>query len=317
MRRRRARGRERQRARLRGRARSARCRRRGAAIVELRHETPRTPAPTRRRTAASPSTREPPFAEALGNGHVAACASPPSRGRAVRAERARHRVRLRGDQRRLRPAGNLIWYAGGRFAYDEDTAMHRAVELLQGECRRARSMACGTSTRSWPMAGAPAGMRRGFWGAPRASRRRRPPDALSSQITHPVANLPAPAGQGLRRFRRGPGGQGHSGTRCSMATTTSSCSSATPRSAWGRARAGTRASPRSACSPRPRAAASRRSARPRRGSAAEKFAHLAGRGFDPVRHTAMHHRHLELGARMMVAGAWLRPAYYGQGRCQR
>ena len=43
----------------------------------------------------------------------------------------------------------------------------------------------------------------------------------------------------------------------------------------------------------------------------EKFAHLAGRGFEPVRHTAMHHRHLELGARMMTAGLWMRPAYYG------
>jgi sarcosine oxidase subunit alpha len=44
---------------------------------------------------------------------------------------------------------------------------------------------------------------------------------------------------------------------------------------------------------------------------AEKLAHLAGRSFEPVRRTAMHHRHLELGARMVVAGAWLRPAYYG------
>jgi sarcosine oxidase subunit alpha len=43
----------------------------------------------------------------------------------------------------------------------------------------------------------------------------------------------------------------------------------------------------------------------------EKFAHLAGRSFEPVRHTAMHHRHIELGARMMVAGLWLRAAYYG------
>ncbi len=44
---------------------------------------------------------------------------------------------------------------------------------------------------------------------------------------------------------------------------------------------------------------------------AEKFGHLAGRSFDPVRYTAMHHRHLEAGARMMVAGVWMRPAYYG------
>ncbi len=43
----------------------------------------------------------------------------------------------------------------------------------------------------------------------------------------------------------------------------------------------------------------------------EKFGHMAGRGFEPIRLTAMHGRHIELGARMMPAGLWLRPAYYG------
>ena len=43
----------------------------------------------------------------------------------------------------------------------------------------------------------------------------------------------------------------------------------------------------------------------------EKFAHMAGRAFEPVRLTAMHARHVELGAQMMPAGLWLRPAYYG------
>jgi sarcosine oxidase subunit alpha len=43
----------------------------------------------------------------------------------------------------------------------------------------------------------------------------------------------------------------------------------------------------------------------------EKFGHMAGRMFDPERRTAMHHRHLELGAQMMPAGVWWRPAYYG------
>jgi sarcosine oxidase subunit alpha len=38
---------------------------------------------------------------------------------------------------------------------------------------------------------------------------------------------------------------------------------------------------------------------------------MAGRVFDPERRTAMHHRHLELGAQMMPAGLWWRPAYYG------
>jgi sarcosine oxidase subunit alpha len=44
----------------------------------------------------------------------------------------------------------------------------------------------------------------------------------------------------------------------------------------------------------------------------ETFGHLAGRAFDPVRRTPMHHRHLEAGAKMMPAGSWLRPAYYGE-----
>ncbi len=44
----------------------------------------------------------------------------------------------------------------------------------------------------------------------------------------------------------------------------------------------------------------------------EKFGHMAGRVFEPVRRTAMHRRHVELGARFMPAGLWLRPAYYGR-----
>lgn len=42
----------------------------------------------------------------------------------------------------------------------------------------------------------------------------------------------------------------------------------------------------------------------------ESIGVLAGRSFDPVRRTSMHHRHLERGAQMMVAGTWLRPAFY-------
>jgi sarcosine oxidase subunit alpha len=43
----------------------------------------------------------------------------------------------------------------------------------------------------------------------------------------------------------------------------------------------------------------------------ETMGHLAGRAFDPARLTAMHDRHIEAGATMMVAGTWYRPAYYG------
>ncbi|WP_020680797.1 2Fe-2S iron-sulfur cluster-binding protein [Marinobacterium rhizophilum] len=38
---------------------------------------------------------------------------------------------------------------------------------------------------------------------------------------------------------------------------------------------------------------------------------LAGRRFRPERLSALHDRHLGLGAQMMEAGAWLRPEYYG------
>lgn len=43
----------------------------------------------------------------------------------------------------------------------------------------------------------------------------------------------------------------------------------------------------------------------------EKLGVLAGRSLEPVRLTPMHHRHVEAGARTMVAGDWLRPAFYG------
>ncbi|MEM1154555.1 MAG: 2Fe-2S iron-sulfur cluster-binding protein [Pseudomonadota bacterium] len=44
----------------------------------------------------------------------------------------------------------------------------------------------------------------------------------------------------------------------------------------------------------------------------ETLAVLAGRHFNPLRVTPMHHRHLEAGANMMPAGNWRRPAFYGQ-----
>ena len=43
----------------------------------------------------------------------------------------------------------------------------------------------------------------------------------------------------------------------------------------------------------------------------EKLANIAGRIFSPHKYTPMHKRHLELGAHMIPAGIWRRPAYYG------
>ncbi|BGE66937.1 TPA: (2Fe-2S)-binding protein [Pseudomonas aeruginosa] len=45
---------------------------------------------------------------------------------------------------------------------------------------------------------------------------------------------------------------------------------------------------------------------------AEKLAHVAGRAFDPYRQTAMHSRHMAAGAKLMPAGIWQRPAFYGK-----
>ena len=43
----------------------------------------------------------------------------------------------------------------------------------------------------------------------------------------------------------------------------------------------------------------------------EPLSLIAGRRFHPLRRTPMHEHHVGLGAQMMPAGAWQRPAYYG------
>lgn len=44
---------------------------------------------------------------------------------------------------------------------------------------------------------------------------------------------------------------------------------------------------------------------------AVRFGLLAGRSFQPVRHTPIQGWHVDAGAQMMNAGLWMRPAYYG------
>jgi sarcosine oxidase subunit alpha len=46
--------------------------------------------------------------------------------------------------------------------------------------------------------------------------------------------------------------------------------------------------------------------------APEHLGHSAGRSFYPARRSNMHYRHLEAGAQMLQAGAWYRPAFYGE-----
>jgi sarcosine oxidase subunit alpha len=284
-----------------------------AAIVELRPETPRSPAFDAAQDRGVTVLKGQTIAEALGNGHVTAVrvgeiTGPGNfapNGRVIEADCVVTSVGYA-------PAGNLVSYAGGRFAYDPDTAMHRVVELPQGV------VPAGSVNGVWDLEAVLADGRRAGWHAARVLGRAKgepppaPPDALASQISHPWPIFPHPQGRDFVDFdedlqvkdiqnavldgyadiqllkRYSTLGMGPSQGRHSNVNAIRLVAEATRR---GIDEVGTT------------------TARPP--YVAEKFGHLAGRGFDPVRHTPMHHRHFELGARMMVAGAWLRPAYYG------
>jgi sarcosine oxidase, subunit alpha len=284
-----------------------------AAIVELRHETPRSPAADAAQDRGIVVHGGTTIAEALGNGHVTGVRIAPITGQGA-YERNRRIIECDCVMTSVgyAPAGNLVCYAGGRFAYDEDTAMHRVFELPQGV------VPAGSVNGVWDLDSVLADGRRTGWRAARVLGRTKgepppaPPDALSSQITHPWPIFPHPQGKDFVDFdedlevkdirhavldgyddvqllkRYSTLGMGPSQGRHSSIAAIRLLAEATGR---GIDEVGTT------------------TARPP--YIAEKFAHLAGRGFDPVRHTVMHHRHLELGARMMVAGAWLRPAHYG------
>jgi sarcosine oxidase subunit alpha len=190
--------------------------------------------------------------------------------------------------------------------------MHRVVELPSGV------VPAGSVNGVWDLDSVLADGRRAGWHAARVLGRTRgnpppaPPDALSSQVTHPWPIFPHPHGRDFVDFdedlevkdiqnavldgyddvqllkRYSTLGMGPSQGRHSNVAAIRLLAAATGRKIE---EVGTT------------------TVRPP--YVPEKFAHLAGRGFDPVRHTPMHYRHLERGARMMVAGAWLRPAYYG------
>jgi len=210
------------------------------------------------------------------------------------------------------PAGNLVWYAGGSFAYDDETAMHRITTLpegmtaagsLNGVFQLSSVLADGTC-RGWDVALALDKVS----GKPPSV----PPDIQAASVTHPFPMFRHPKGrefvdvdedlqikdvvnavkdgyddiQLVKRYSTL--GMGPSQGRNSNIAGIRLVAAETGKSADD---VGTT------------------TARPP--FAPEKFAHLAGRAFEPVRHTAMHHRHVEAGAEMMTAGLWMRPAFYG------
>ncbi|MGI9484534.1 MAG: glycine cleavage T C-terminal barrel domain-containing protein [Geminicoccaceae bacterium] len=210
------------------------------------------------------------------------------------------------------PAGNLVWYAGGDFAYDDETAMHRISNLPSGVA------AAGSLNGVYQLLSVLADGRRIGWQAAEAMGKvdGEPPDAFpdlqAAGVTHAYPMFPHPKGrefvdvdedlqikdivdavkdgyddiQLVKRYSTlgmGPS-QGRNsniaGIRLVAATTGTSPDEVGTTTA-------------------------------RPPFAPEKFAHLAGRSFEPMRLTAMHHRHIEAGAEMMTAGPWMRPAFYG------
>jgi sarcosine oxidase subunit alpha len=210
------------------------------------------------------------------------------------------------------PAGNLVWHAGGAFTYDDDTSMHRISMLPNGVT------AAGSLQGHYQLDSVLADGKRMGWHAAQIFGKvdgkppEAPADAAASQVTHPSPMFPHPKGREFVDFdedlqikdikkavndgyddiqlvkRYSTLGMGPSQGRNSNIAGIRLVAEVTGKTPD---EVGTTTS--------------------RPPFAPEKFGHLAGRSFEPVRLTAMHQRHVEAGARMMTAGLWLRPAYYG------
>ena len=211
------------------------------------------------------------------------------------------------------PQLNLACHAGARAVYDPETNMHRAEGVPRG------LTLAGAAAGHWDDAGARAsGVDAGRAAAARALGKDAPsepapPDAIATDITHGYPIFTAKTGNDFVDFdedittkdiantikdgyddiqlvkRYSTAGLGPSQGRHANVNTIRIVSRLTGRAA---ADIGTTTF--------------------RPPLVPEKFGQLAGRAFSPVRLTPMHHRHLALGARMMPAGAWKRPAYYGR-----
>lgn len=210
------------------------------------------------------------------------------------------------------PTANLIHHAGGRLAYDEDTSMFQVAWLPEG------MHAAGSVTGTFALDAVIGEGRRAGWAAARdAGASVGPAPAVPNDrgqrgVNHPWPIFPHPKGRDFVDFdedlqvhdildavqegyddielmkRFSTCGMGPSQGRHSSLNSVRLTAHATGRTVI---ETGTTTS--------------------RPPYTQETFGVLAGRGFEPARLTPMHHRHVEAGARMMVAGPWYRPEYYG------
>ena len=210
------------------------------------------------------------------------------------------------------PTAQLLYHARGKLAYDDQTAMFTVKKLPP------HLHAAGSVNSAFYLDAVVAEGRHAGWAAARTlglrvgAEPRLPNDRGALGQSHPWPIFPHPRGKDFVDFdedlqvkdilntiadgydhiellkRYSTAGMGPSQGRHSALTTVRLAAKATGRPVG---EVGTTTS--------------------RPPFAAEKMGVLAGRSFYPVRTTAMHARHLEAGAQMMVAGPWLRPAYYG------
>ena len=210
------------------------------------------------------------------------------------------------------PTAQLLYHAQGKLAYDDQTAMFTVKKLPP------HLHAAGSVNSAFYLDAVVAEGRHAGWAAARTlglrvgAEPRLPNDRGALGQSHPWPIFPHPRGKDFVDFdedlqvkdilntiadgydhiellkRYSTAGMGPSQGRHSALTTVRLAAKATGRPVG---EVGTTTS--------------------RPPFAAEKMGVLAGRSFYPVRTTAMHARHLEAGAQMMVAGPWLRPAYYG------
>ena len=238
--------------------------------------------------------------EAVGGGHVRAARIAPVTGQGRCGKAVAVDCDLLCVSVGYTPAAALLFHAGAAFEYDETSAMHALRRLPD------HVAAAGSVNGVYALDGVLADARRAVSGQPG-------PTARSDLgITHPWPIFPHPKGKDFVDFdedlqvsdivetvaagfdgvelmkRYSTVGMGPSQGRHSNVAAIRLCAEATGR---GPGEVG-------ATTTRP----------PYR---AEKFGALSGRSFEPVRLTAMHDRHIEAGATMMLAGQWLRPGYYG------
>ena len=244
-----------------------------------------------------------------------ACAAPRSSGRGGFTPNGRViDCDLRGDQRRLRASGPSRLLTPAR-ASPTTLAPHAPA---RSSCRRA-SCPAGSVNGVWDLDSVLADGRRAGWlqraclAAPRASRRRRRPDALASQISHPWPIFPHLQGQDFVDFDEDLRSK-TSSTPCWMASTTPAAQALLDARHGPEPGPALATSPRSACvarghgprdrgasAPRPRGRPScRRSSRTSPGAASSPLA-------TPPCTTGT----WSSARRMMLGGPWLRPAYYG------